>query len=154
VQPSATASQPALRISEINPVKYARDSAVNCADGNYPDSAQIRTLQSQWRGKYPLFGAALATGLLGCSVWPAKKDPYPTGKAAGAPPILVVGTTGDPATPYAGAEALLARIQGSGLLTFDSTEHTAYSKNACIDAAVNAYLLRGTLPRDGKVCAP
>ena len=43
---------------------------------------------------------ALATGLLGCSVWPAKKDPYPTGKADGAPPIVVVGTTGDPATPY------------------------------------------------------
>ena len=38
------------------------------------------------------------------------------------------------------------------LLTFDSTEHTAYTKSPCIDGAVNAYLLRGTLPPEGKVC--
>ena len=63
-----------------------------------------------------------------------------------------------PATParIALAYELLAielqRIQGSELLTFDSTEHTAYTKNACINRAVNGYLLRGTLPPEGTVC--
>jgi hypothetical protein len=70
----------------------------------------------------------------------------------GAAPILVVGTTGDPATPFAGATDLVSRIAGSRLLTFDSTEHTAYTKSACIDRAVDAYLLRGTLPPTGTVC--
>ena len=44
------------------------------------------------------------------------------------------------------------RLAGSRLLTFDSTEHTAYTKNACIDRAVNAYLIRGTLPPEGTAC--
>ena len=50
-------------------------------------------------------------GLLSCAVWPAKKDPYPTGPAKGAPPIVVVGTTGDPATPYE-STAKLANMLG------------------------------------------
>jgi hypothetical protein len=63
-----------------------------------------------------------------------------------------VGTTRDPATPFTGAQDLVTRLAGSRLLTFDSTEHTAYTKNACIDRAVNAYLLKGTLPAEGTVC--
>ena len=66
--------------------------------------------------------------------------------------MLVVGTTGDPATPYAGAQDLVRRIEGSRLLTFVSTEHTAYTKNACIDDAVDNYLLSGRLPREGTRC--
>jgi pimeloyl-ACP methyl ester carboxylesterase len=68
------------------------------------------------------------------------------------PPVLIVGTTGDPATPYEGAEDTQARLSGSRLLTFVSTEHTAYAKSRCVDNAVDAYLLRGDLPRDGKRC--
>ena len=64
-------------------------------------------------------------------------------RVAGAAPILVVGTTRDPATPFAGAQDLVTRLDGSRLLTFDSTEHTAYTKSRCIDDAVDAYLLRG-----------
>src|SRR5262249_3309190 len=60
--------------------------AVNCADfPSQPTISQIRTLQSQWRTKYPLFGASFAVGLLSCAVgeWPGKYDPYPTGPATG-----------------------------------------------------------------------
>ena len=68
----------------------------------------------------------------------------------------MIGTTGDPATPYAGAEALVKRIAGSQLLTFDSTEHTAYGRaiSTCIDDAVDAYLTAGTMPAPGAHCAP
>ena len=83
---------------------------------------------------------------------PAKGDTLGAVRVTGAPPILVVGTTGDPATPYAGAETMVGRIAGSQLLTFDSTEHTAYTKNRCIDRAVDDYLLAGTLPPLDTVC--
>ena len=61
-------------------------------------------------------------------------------RVAGVAPVLVVGTTGDPATPYTGAKELVRRIDGSRLLTFVSTEHTAYTKNDCINDAVDRYL--------------
>jgi pimeloyl-ACP methyl ester carboxylesterase len=73
-------------------------------------------------------------------------------RVTGTAPILVVGTTGDPATPYVGATDLVGRIDGSGLLTFVSTEHTAYTKNGCIDRAVDGYLFTGSLPRAGTRC--
>ncbi|MEY2406326.1 MAG: hypothetical protein QOG39_1242, partial [Acidimicrobiaceae bacterium] len=71
-------------------------------------------------------------------------------------PILVVGTTGDPATPYAGAQAMVGRLPGSQLLTFDSTEHTAFGRaiSNCVDDAVDTYLVAGTLPAPGTRCAP
>jgi pimeloyl-ACP methyl ester carboxylesterase len=107
--------------------------------------------------EYPLLGTYVGSTMLGCD--PRLPRPPATEqvgdlRVTGAAPILVVGTTRDPATPFAGAQDLVTRLDGSRLLTFDSTEHTAYSKNACIDGAVNAYLLRGTLPREGIVCKP
>ena len=82
---------------------------------------------------------------------PAKGDTLGAVTVTGAPPILVIGTTGDPATPYAGAEAMVTRIAGSQLLTFDSTEHTAFGRgiSACIDDTVGAYLTVGVMPAPG-----
>jgi hypothetical protein len=87
---------------------------------------------------------------------PAKGDKLGDVRVRGTAPILVIGTTGDPATPYAGAQALTARIQGADLLTFDSTEHTAFGRgiSTCVDDAVDAYLVDGALPPPGTHCAP
>ena len=107
--------------------------------------------------QYPLLGAYVGSTLLGCDPRlprPPASEQVGDLHVTGAAPILVVGTTRDPATPFAGAQNLVTRLAGSRLLTFDSTEHTAYSKNACIDRAVNAYLLRGTLPPEDTVCRP
>ena len=85
---------------------------------------------------------------------PAKGDKLGDVQVRGTAPILVIGTTGDPATPYVGAEALAARIQGADLLTFESTEHTAFGRgNSCIDDAVVGYLVDGALPPPGTRCA-
>lgn len=132
---------------------FDANSAVNCADSDdYPQVGQIRALQSQWRARYPLFGAPLALGLLGCSLWPAKQDPYPVGPATGAPTILVVGTKGDPATPYE-STAKLAGMLGTGqVLTWDGHGHTAYPETACIRNAVERYLINLKLPEKGLVC--
>jgi pimeloyl-ACP methyl ester carboxylesterase len=131
--------------------------AVNCADfAKEPTVAQIRVLQSQWRQKYPLFGASSALGLLSCAPgeWPGKPDPYPIGPAKGAPPILVVGTKNDPATPYEGT-AKLANMLGVGeVLTWDGDGHTAYPQTTCITTAVDNYLLNLTMPPKNTVCPP
>jgi pimeloyl-ACP methyl ester carboxylesterase len=133
--------------------KFDANLAVNCADTDEAPSVQrIRQLQGQWRAKYPLFGATLAIGMLPCTYWPGKRDPYPEGPATGAPPIVVVGTTGDPATPYENT-AQLASMLGTGhVLTWEGEGHTAYPSTACIVTAVDAYLIDLTVPRDGLRC--
>lgn len=115
--------------------------AVNCTDDDTSATvAEVRRLQGEWRVKYPLFGASLALNLI-CAQWPGKRDPYPAGKAEGAPPVLVVGTRGDPATPYEQTPAL-ARMLGVGVvLTWEGEGHTAYPQTRCVVTAVNAYLI-------------
>ena len=105
--------------------------------------------------QYPFLGSYVGSTPLGCDPRlprPAAGEPLGDVRVTGTSPILIIGTSNDPATPYAGAEDLAGRVAGSRLLTFESTEHTAYTKSACINNAVDAYLLRGTLPAVGKRC--
>lgn len=92
----------------------------------------------------------------GCGGWPVKsKRPAeaPT-YSADLAPVLVVGTTGDPATPYAWAQETHQELPQSALLTYRGEGHTAYGRsNACVADTVDAYLLDGTLPEgDAKTC--
>lgn len=129
--------------------------AVNCADGTEkPSLARIRQLQSQWRQRYPLFGPALAVGMLSCTQWPARPDPFPTGPATGAPPILVVGTTGDPATPYEQTPKLAAMLGVGRVLTWEGEGHTAYPQTTCVNDAVDRYLIDLRVPPAGVRCPP
>src|SRR4029453_10144669 len=111
---------------------------------------QVRTLQGEWRQKYPVFGAALATGMLTCTLWPPQRDPYPIGPAKGAPPIVVVGTKNDPATPYE-QTAKLAEMLGVGVvLTWDGDGHTAYPETRCITKNVNDFLINLVVAPPGR----
>jgi pimeloyl-ACP methyl ester carboxylesterase len=104
---------------------------------------------------HPFLGGFLTDTPAGCDPrLPRPSDTELLGdvRATGTAPILVVGTTGDPATPYAGARDLVTRLAGSRLLTFVSTEHTAYPKTTCVRRAVDGYLLAGRLPRVGTRC--
>jgi pimeloyl-ACP methyl ester carboxylesterase len=128
---------------------------ISCLDR--PGSATVADVQAalpQFEAASPVFGAGQAWGLLSCSNWPAASDGLPAPvRAPGAPPILVVGTTGDPATPYAWAQGLAEQLDSGVLLTYDGTPHTAYRKgSACVDGAVDAYLLDGTVPAAGTTC--
>ena len=90
-----------------------------------------------------------------CAFWPVPPTTQAhTPQVAGLVPTVVVSTTGDPATPYqAGVD--LARQLGGRLLTFEGTQHTAsLHGDRCIDNAVTAYLVDGTLPAEGTRCAP
>ncbi|HEV2088836.1 MAG TPA: alpha/beta hydrolase [Cryptosporangiaceae bacterium] len=126
---------------------------INCADDAEPPTlADVRRLQGQWRTRYPLFGAPLALSMMGCSVWPGTHDPWTPGPAVGAPPIVVVGTVGDPATPYANT-AKLANLLGTGVVvTYRGEGHTAYPQTACLREAVDEYLLRLAPPAEGTSC--
>ncbi|MEV7183147.1 alpha/beta hydrolase [Kitasatospora sp. NPDC093102] len=90
----------------------------------------------------------------GCADWPFKTQEKPhTVRAEGSAPILVVGTTGDPATPYASAEALAKGFANATLLTRVGEGHGAFGKgNTCIDRAMEAYLTEGTMPAAGTRC--
>lgn len=132
---------------------FDANATINCTDTDEKIGvAQVRTLQAQWRERYPLFGAPLATGLLTCALWPGKRDPYPTGPATGAPPILVVGTTGDPATPYEQTPKLAEMLGAGVVLTWQGEGHTAYPETRCVTAAVNAYLIDLRPPAPGQTC--
>lgn len=94
------------------------------------------------------------TGPDSCSVWPYP----PTGtrgeiKAEGAGPILVIGTTNDPATPYEWSESLANQLEEGVLITRVGEGHTGYNKgNACVDDAVEAFLLDDVVPEDDLRC--
>jgi len=127
--------------------------AVNCADNkDMPSIAEVRRLQGEWRKKYPLFGGALAVGLLSCATWPGARDPYPTGAAKNAPPIVVVGTTGDPATPYENTADLASMLGVGHVLTWEGEGHTAYPSTSCIVRAVDGYLIDLKVPQEGLRC--
>ncbi|WP_433385754.1 alpha/beta hydrolase [Actinoplanes sp. CA-142083] len=127
--------------------------AVNCADTkDVPSVAEVRKLQGEWRAKYPLFGASLAVGMLSCSLWPGERDPYPAGPATGAPPIVVVGTTGDPATPYENTADLASMLGVGHVLTWEGEGHTAYPSTPCIVNAVDTYLIDLKVPQEGLRC--
>ncbi|MFC4563841.1 alpha/beta hydrolase [Nocardiopsis mangrovi] len=129
--------------------------AVNCADHPSPrDIDAYEEAAAEAAAESPIFGPTLAWGALPCAYWPqeAVAEPAPL-TGAGADPILVVGTTRDPATPYAWSEALAGRLESGVLLTREGDGHTAYrTGDACVDAAVDAYLLDGEVPEDGTVC--
>ncbi|MET0819593.1 MAG: alpha/beta hydrolase [Aeromicrobium sp.] len=130
-------------------------SAISCLDS--PGGLTLADVEKQtprFVKTSPVFGRALAFGALGCSDWPiTSANPLPTIDAKGAPPIVVIGTTRDPATPYESAEALAEQLDSGVLLTRDGDGHTAYaSGNKCIKKAVDGYLSEGTVPTAGTTC--
>jgi pimeloyl-ACP methyl ester carboxylesterase len=88
-----------------------------------------------------------------CPLWPVKSAPdQPKIDADGAPPLVVIGTTGDPATPYEYAKSMSEELSTAVLVTFDGEGHLAYGQSDCVKALVDAYLVRNQIPRDGTRC--
>jgi pimeloyl-ACP methyl ester carboxylesterase len=131
------------------------DTAISCVDRPWPRPlAAWRAAASAAARAAPLFGAPIVWGNLPCAYWPVPSDPLPAITAAGAPPILVVGTTRDPATPYRWAQALARDLSSGVLLGWNGDGHTAYGQgSACVDTIVNDYLISLKVPRSGTVCA-
>ncbi|MFJ8139924.1 alpha/beta hydrolase [Streptomyces sp. NPDC096013] len=136
----------------------AANIAINCADDKARyTAADVEGKLPEFRAASPLFGDFLAWGMVSCTDWavPGAAD-HPDVSANGSAPILVVGNTGDPATPYEGARKMVDAL-GRGVaveLTYKGQGHGAYdSKNKCVQSAVNGYLLNGKVPAAGTVCS-
>ncbi|MFC9294357.1 alpha/beta hydrolase [Streptomyces sp. NPDC057011] len=140
--------------------KYANlmyaNAAVNCLDQPpaFTGPEAVESALPSFEKASPVFGAGLAWASLNCTYWPVKATG--TAKpltAKGAPPIVVVGTTRDPATPYKWAQALADQLDSGTLLTYEGDGHTAYGRGSdCIDTSINQYLLEGKAPEPGKKC--
>ncbi|MFD4667298.1 alpha/beta hydrolase [Streptomyces halstedii] len=131
--------------------------AISCADSTArPTVAEARALLPGFRKLSPVFGPFLAWDTAGwCADWPVEGErDTPEASAPGAAPILVVGTTGDPATPYEGARRMADELgKGVGvLLTNEGEGHGAYGESRCVTSLVDAYLLDGKVPEDGRSC--
>ncbi|RJQ74557.1 alpha/beta hydrolase [Pseudonocardiaceae bacterium YIM PH 21723] len=142
---------------------FAPNTAVECADRVYPqDMNGLRNQLAKEVHRAPILGAPAAYGSPGydhshataCTLWKAERKSRYAGPwdAKGSAPILVVGTTGDPDTPYQDAVALRRTLANSRLLTFVGEGHTGYSASPCTKAAASEYLLNLTLPADGTRC--
>jgi pimeloyl-ACP methyl ester carboxylesterase len=129
--------------------------AVRCLvhDATIPTS-EVPAHFAEFEKVAPTFGRAFAFALSTCSNWPVQTGQHSVAlHAAGAPPIVVIGTTRDPATPLKWAQGLAAQLESARLITRDGDGHTAFKVgNSCVDDAVERWLLEGTPPKQNLMC--
>ncbi|MFD7699037.1 alpha/beta hydrolase [Streptomyces caelestis] len=132
---------------------------ISCLDDKQrPTVEETKGLLPEFEEISPVFGAFLGWDTAGwCHDWPVPGQfDTPEVSAPGAAPVLVVGNTGDPATPYEGARKMADELgEGVGVvLTWKGEGHGAYGSGSdCVDSTVDAYLLDGTVPEDGRTCS-
>ena len=129
-------------------------TAYNCVDYPATSEDQMEADEAYLEKNAPVTWQYMMSGDP-CQYWPVPPvDARRQIHAEGAAPILVVGTTGDPATPFAWAQSLADQLESGQLLTREGEGHTAYGSGSnCIDEAVEAFLTEGKMPEEGLVCS-
>ncbi|MFE9251036.1 alpha/beta hydrolase [Streptomyces sp. NPDC007088] len=135
----------------------AANAAVNCLDlpPAFSGPEAVEAALPDFEKASPAFGESMAWAALNCAYWPVRATGEPHRLTArGAPPILVVGTTRDPATPYRWARSLATQLGSGVLLTYEGDGHTAYGRGStCVDTHVTTYLLTGRPPKQDTRCS-
>ena len=129
--------------------------AIGCADARGDsDPAHMAEQAAKILKVAPTLGEPFGYGALGCKDWPTPMAAIDYDiSAPGAAPIVVIGTTGDPATPYEWATALSNTLESGVLVSWEGEGHTAYGRsNDCIANAVETFFVTGTAPADGLQC--
>lgn len=131
-------------------------TAINCLDYPRPeplDLEQMRANAAELERIAPTIGAFQGFGEVGCLGWPgeAVQERLPV-SAEGAEPILVIGTTGDPATPFRWAESLSEQLESGVLIAFEGEGHLAYTSSECVATLVDDYFVTGAVPESGIRC--
>lgn len=125
---------------------------INCADDAARPPVDVVWEQTDAVADGSAFFGEVLRGSFGCLGLPDPIDPLVLGPATGAPPILVIGTTGDPATPYEWSVQLAEFLDSAVLYTVEGEGHTAYTSIECVTDVVNAYLIDLVVPADGESC--
>ena len=127
--------------------------AISCLDdGTEQGVLDADRLWQEDQRKAPVFGRYFGPQY-GCALWPVRPVRQLDLRGADAAPLLVIGATGDNATPYQQAVTMAEQLASGVLVTYDGEGHGSYGgKSKCIDRIVVDYLVEGTLPRDGTRC--
>jgi hypothetical protein len=129
--------------------------AVNCLDFAWPtgDPDAFLAAAKATAERAPHFGEALVNDYIRCADWPVPPEPLEATSAPGTGPILVISTTGDPATPYEAGVAVAETLEHGILVTNEGDGHTVVADGKpCIDDLVVAYLVDDVIPEDGTKC--
>lgn len=129
--------------------------AVNCLDRDQSiDPREVPRVERRFVREAPTFGRIMAFGMTACGSWGVHSGERPSALTAeGSDPILVVGTSRDPATPLVWAEGLAEQLDNAVLVRRDGDGHTGYnSGNDCVNEAVESYLVSGEVPDDTVDC--
>ncbi len=127
--------------------------AVNCADDpRRPPDDEVR-IQAELGAQASQYFADFLRASTGCIGAADPIDPIAIGPADGAAPILVIGTTGDPATPYQWSVEMAEFLSSGVLYTVEADGHTAFLSVPCVDDVVIAYLVDLELPDENSGCA-
>ncbi len=129
--------------------------AVNCLDFDWPESPdELLAAGVDAARAAPHFGEPIVNDYVRCTMWPVEEEPLPAVTAPDAPPIVVVSTTGDPATPYEAGVRTADRLESGVLLTYEGEGHTVVGNGVpCVDEAVARYLVDLEPPEDGMTCS-
>jgi pimeloyl-ACP methyl ester carboxylesterase len=130
--------------------------AISCLDARQPsDNASMAKQNARMLAASPTLGRYWQFGALTCEQWPYPVAKRPTDfSAKGSKPILVVGTTGDPATPYGQAVSVATKVLSNGhLVTYNGEGHTAYGRsNECVANSVDNYFIKSLVPAKDPDC--
>jgi pimeloyl-ACP methyl ester carboxylesterase len=129
---------------------------ISCLDQNKLETVSvIKKGAVEFSEKAPIFGPYLAYAGLACRYFPKLGTVEQVEvKSLNTKPILVIGTTRDPATPYKWAQSLAKIFDGAVLITLDGDGHTGHGRGStCVDSAVDRYLLTGAMPKSELFCA-
>ena len=112
-----------------NPLDLFQSAELQRPEASHLSDAAIKAAATRWATQFPLFGVWSAASMFQCQAWQKERHPIPPETATGSKPILVVGNLHDPATPYAGAVHLAAKLGTGVLLTWDGQGHTSYGQS-------------------------
>ncbi|MEI9907394.1 MAG: alpha/beta hydrolase [Actinomycetota bacterium] len=127
---------------------------IDCLDWQGAKSTtEISSSSKLFAKEAPVFGPYLAYAGLSCQFFPALSTIRQPIKLIKTTPIVIIGTTRDPATPYVWAQALHKAIANSSLISLNGDGHTGYGHGStCVDSAVDAYFLYGKVPKKELLC--
>ena len=128
---------------------------ITCLDWQVNQSiSQMRDDATRFAKDAPVFGPFLAFAGLPCRYWKAPPEvPKISLKSISTPPVIIIGVTKDPATPYEWSKSLASALPNSVLLTYDGEGHTGHGRgSSCIDNKVDSYFLTGKSPLPAQVC--